>query len=101
MFEYNPSDAELDAAAMAYIYGEGDFEDLPWTVARVIPSPADHPDNDPCRPVRALQSDEEWAAEFAELHELADRVEAGFGWLAVNAPDQVGVFLGREDEAAA
>lgn len=76
MSEFIPSDEELEAEALAYIYGESDFSGLPIVKLGPYPSPEDHPDNDPLRPVRPLQSDEEWLAEFAELHELADRLVA-------------------------
>lgn len=62
MTDYNPSDAELEAEALAYIYGEGDFTDLPLVKIGPYDSPQRHPDHDT------------FDEDFAELQELAGRV---------------------------
>lgn len=68
------TDDELDAHAMAYVYGEADFSGLPVVQVGPYPSPEDHPDNDPLRPVLSIQSDADFKADLAYLYDLVDRI---------------------------
>lgn len=76
MTDHDFTDDELEAEALAYVYGESDFSGLPVMQVGPLPLPEDHPDNDPLRPVRPLQSDEDWRAELAAMYELVDRIAA-------------------------